>query len=185
MVRSSPMSAFVGVYWGPRKESRLSSAVRLTRFFEKTSEIDPRLREWFLKEAPEEPARTRVELTVESLKKQLHPDRAGHGKRVKEDHGLSFRAWNGAEVSFFCTLGAFTDHAGNRVVMEFDYVAMNVNVEFARAILVVAVEAFEPEFGRVAEYTQDSSPYPEWLAYDRIHGIRAASLGPSGPKRRV
>lgn len=180
------MSAFVGVYWGQRKESRSSAALRLHRFFEQISKIDPRLQEWFLQAMTEKAARTtKVELTVKSLQRRLRTDRTDLGRGVIEELGFGFGAWNGADASFSCTLGCFSERVGNSVLLMFDYIAMNVDVEFARAVLVAAVDAFEPELGRVGEFAADSSPCPEWLAYDRIHGIRAASLAQvAGPRSR-
>jgi hypothetical protein len=59
--------AFIGAYWGPRKESRDQCATRIKHFFSLLHSSDPSLSVWYFKMDRKDEPPVRVPLDAESL----------------------------------------------------------------------------------------------------------------------
>jgi hypothetical protein len=156
------MSYTVGAYWGPRKESRLACASRISVFLHALAAQDAALSRWYkLLASRKEPLRE-FPHDVDGLLPRLGVNRADIGGAVMVELGFDFFAWNGwkadlpASLSVGC--GAFSPFVGNNAVVSFDSDA-SPTLDLLQGILRVAVTAFDPEDGVVvSDATRSANP---------------------------
>ena len=144
---------FVGVYWGPREESREACAARISGFLVGLAKQDVALSQWFEKVYSLKQPRIPVPNTPEGLLPLLTMNRKDVGRReVIPDLGFHFSAWNGrkdgAAASVMALCGAYTPVASNSAIVDFDREATPA-ADALREILRSAIAVFDPDRGVV------------------------------------
>lgn len=109
----------IGGYWGPRKESKVVCAGRISRHLFTLGLRDHRLKTWFPKGYSATVSGPPVLLDAITIESQLEPNKKSTGEEIPE---LGFRValWNGDQefgVSYTCTCGGDTDIGPNSVVV--------------------------------------------------------------------
>lgn len=157
---------FVGVYWGPRLETRAACAQRISVFLSSLAMIDSTLGNWFRKGSTRDAARISVGLTVSDIEPLLKSQRRDIGGEAMTALGFNFAAWNGggslpASVSATCGASALT--LQNSAVLSFEP-GPSLSPELLQQILHAAVEAFEPTDGLAAsnELLSSHPGQPPW-----------------------
>jgi hypothetical protein len=145
---------FVGVYWGPRDESREACAARISAFLITLARQDAVLSRWFEQVFSLKQPLVPVPTTPEGLAPLLEVNRLDFGSRdVIPELGFSFSAWNGGEdgaaASVSASCGAYTPVVSNSAVVDFDPEIVPA-ADVLRGILQSAVAAFDPDEGVVS-----------------------------------
>jgi hypothetical protein len=146
---------FVGTYWSARQESREQAARRVAGFLRAiSSTADGVLSEWFHTERTHRAAsQVRIDSTPEGVEPYLRVNRRDLDREVMPELGFSFDVWNGRDVSFRVTVGAYSPHVGNAAVLSFQGPIQLGDADW-RKLLDAAIEAFDPEHGVVTSLAE-------------------------------
>lgn len=137
---------FAGAYWGPRRESKESAAGRLAGFFrELATRCEGRaFAKWDrLAKSRAAGLRAPIETDPASLAMHLKGNYTDFDRKLIEDIGYTFGAWNGGELSILAAIGSWNKLVTNSVVLDFD--TNTVRPDAYRPIMEALVRAFDPE----------------------------------------
>jgi len=145
---------FVGIYWGPREESRQSSADRLSGFLCALASHNTVLSKWYKQgKSRKEASQVVLPNDSEGLAPLLKTNRRDIGREVIPELGFSFSAWSGPDASISASLmvtcGSYSRFTGNAVVIRFEP-NPELDIGMLESILHAAVAEFEPEHGVVS-----------------------------------
>jgi hypothetical protein len=136
---------FLGVYWGPREQSRESVASTLCEFLLAIREaVGEPASHWFKTARSKAAAKREIALTVQSIDKELKTSRTDIGKQPMPELGYSFGAWNGAELDVTASIGGFSPRLRNAVVLT-DGGGTIGDVSQWEALASSAVRLFDPD----------------------------------------
>lgn len=157
---------FIGAYWGPRRESRERVAQRLAEFLQSLPSASGSLSTWYVKGQSRASASTSIVATPEKIALRLKTNRREDNDEIISELGFSFGAWNGGDASLQATIGAFTSHIGNSVVLSYDESALDLSRSECRGVLESAVRAFDPDKAVVTstEYLTKMGSAQPWEA---------------------
>lgn len=162
------MAHFVGVYWGPRRESRQSCADRISALLHALETQDGALSTWFKKVASRKAALVSLPIDADRIGPVLKTSRRDVGHDVIPELGFRFTAWTGPQsaspATLAATCGAHDRTVVNHVVLSFSREASPAP-DLLRQILAASVKAFDPDDGVVSssELLAGSSS-PPWMA---------------------
>jgi hypothetical protein len=140
----------IGAYWSQRKETKEAVAARLAAFMKVICKRSEVFATWFGKAGTRTAAlRLPLDLNNEAIEVNLSINRRDADRKPIQELGFSFSAWNGKETSFSATLGAYSQYAGNAVVLRVGE-EDRLNLEFYRVILEDMIHFFDPEYAAVA-----------------------------------
>lgn len=136
---------FIAAYWGRRPEPKGRVADRLADFLQAVASSGDALATWYLKGRSRELAKTPVAPTALQLAAFLKTNRRDDNGEVMSELGFSLGLWNGGHVSLQATIGAFSPHVQNSVVLSYDRKSFDLDRSICRAALEAAVQAFDPD----------------------------------------
>jgi hypothetical protein len=131
----------IGTYWGPREESREESGIRLARFFELLSAVEPSLAKWQLLGPNESILGTDKKHTSLALRDLYSVE--NEDPPVDPSLGRRFRGWTPKGSSFATLSGCLGSTQQNNVLIitrEGEFTD-----EHLRSVLNVMVEVFDPD----------------------------------------
>lgn len=157
---------FVGTYWSERRESRDESAARLVRFLVAIAGQSSSLSTWFTKARTKATARTPLACNVSSISSHLKVNRRDLGGDVMSELGFSLGIWNGGIASLSVTIGAYSPHIRNSVVLSFSERPSEFGVGTWCDLLSAMVREFAPDHGVVtsSEHLQRHGATNPWDA---------------------
>lgn len=174
---------FVGVYWGPRAESRIACARRTFEFLTAVSAL-PGLDRWFQKGRSRATAVRSVELDPEAIAAVLRTNRRDDDRTVIPELGFDLGLWNGNDewpMSLNVHCGATSIITRNAVVLGLDPLEVPPSpdaLRFHTSILEAMVGAWDPDDGVVTtpEFMARAGGGPPWVAggwftYKRGEGL--------------
>ena len=129
---------FIGSYWSARKESREQVADRLARFLLLISTCDSTLAAWFMKGRTQKSANTPLGQVASDLATKLKVNRRDIGSEVMSELGFSVGACNARGVSLQGTLGCYSPHVQNSIVLSYDPSSKTPDQGTMRAMLEAA-----------------------------------------------
>jgi len=141
---------FIGAYWSARQETRRECAERVAKFLSSIAE-DPVFARWSRKSYSRKAPKAPIEITVETIERQLKEQFTDIPKRPMPELGFSLGIWNGnneASAGFSVTCGAYSKIVSNAVVLNLprqEPPRDAASFERFHALLKNAVEAFEPD----------------------------------------
>jgi hypothetical protein len=176
---------FVGAYWSARKETREEAARRVAEFLQAISAYKS-FSAWFIKAKTKAEAGVPVELTKESLASYFRTNnREDNGEPIPQ-LGFSLGIWNGAHASLRFTLGAFSSHISNAIVLSFGPEAGEIERTTLEGALNAAIRAFDPDNAVVTSHermdrTGAKKPWEAGiLTYERGGVVKAQGGEPIG-----
>jgi hypothetical protein len=95
----------------------------------------------------------RIDSTPEGVERYLKVNRRDVDREEIPELGFSFDVWNGGDVSFRATVGAYSPHVGNAAVLSFQGPIQLGDADW-RKLLDAAIEAFDPEHGVVTSLAE-------------------------------
>ncbi len=144
---------FVGVYWSAREETREECAQRLAVVLTLLSKQAIAPTRWLKKAMSRNAAKRELPTDREGIAPLLRTNKRDVGGEVMRELGFSYSGWapleGGASVSFSATVGGFSDWNGNNFTLNFDAESVPKDLP---DMLSAAVEAFNPDEGRVGVY---------------------------------
>ncbi|MEM7704852.1 MAG: Imm52 family immunity protein [Pseudomonadota bacterium] len=115
--------AFLGAYWGPRRESVGSCARRLSDLLMSMAECGWSSTEWRVGATAVKPSLEQpIKISREAITQLLAPNKSETDGSVIEDLGFSLSFWAGdpeRPTGFSATCGAFASQINNSVVLRF------------------------------------------------------------------
>jgi hypothetical protein len=172
------MGMFIGAYWPQRKESQAEVADRLVRFLRTIGNIDPIYSQWFLKAGRKSAANKPVVAEPAEVAAMLKVNRRDVDGDAIAELGFSFGCWNGVHASFSATVGAFSPHVQNSVVLSVGDSWDRGELKAYRRLLEAVVGAFNPQHAVVTStelLDQANAAVPweaGWLIYHVEGGIQ-------------
>ena len=170
---------FVGAYWSERAESGASAAHRLSTFLGRIRGRDGRLTNWYRKARSRATAlRNPLGLDEVSLAREL-TYRLDMDRKPLRERGFDFFAWDGFDATLSATIGCWSPHVGNAVVVSFSRESLPEVDQ--RPMLEAAIEAFDPHHAVVSSQSilRRSGASSPWLSgvwlYSRGGIARSAS----------
>jgi hypothetical protein len=168
---------FAGGYWSQRQESRADVARRLTAFMNTLAAPPIERRNWYLKSTSKKEALSLgFEPDIQSIEERLTVHRRDVGGDEIPELGFGFSAFDGGSISLSATIGAYSAHVGNAVVLSNSGKVSSLADAAWRAVLRGLIDAFEPEHGVVATgddlaKNRIAKPWEVgWLRYHREGG---------------
>ena len=168
---------FVGAYWSAREETREEAAARIAEFLRLISPLDSFFA-WFLQAKTQAKANVPVEVTTEWIALHLRAAGADSGSLMPQV-GFSLNLWNGAHATLRVTIGAFSQHISNAVVLSFGAQAGEVGRGLLQGALDAVIRAFDPEHAVVTsnERMARAGVIKPWesgiFTYERGGAVRA------------
>jgi hypothetical protein len=172
---------YVGAYWGPREESALDCAKRLSNCLIRLSAAHPALAVWYPKGASKAASGDAVSTAPEDLVRLLV---RGRNRRdvdgsVMEELGFRAALWNREKIaiSFSVTCGSYlaSGFVMNNFVIQLPVPEADAlelyEPDTAQDIIYSLVDAWEPEWATWASFSmraaqaQGSGPVVGWLTY--------------------
>lgn len=167
---------FVGAYWQERRESKASSAGRISAFLGALAQCDSTLANWYAKgRTKREALRTPMRLDVISIAARLVQNRNDVDRKPIEDLGFRFSAWNGSDASLSAKVGCYSPYVLNTAVLSLDQIDRSSKYGI---FLTHIVAAFDPVHAVVtsSEYLESARAQVPWAAglmgYERGVGFR-------------
>jgi hypothetical protein len=120
------VGAYIGGYWGARKESARECASRLVRFLNALGRLDPPISLWSVASGSAKPRPISIETSpLEELLERGRPKRDTDGEAIS-DLGFMLSLWNaeGWRVALDVSCGASDGRTINRCVLELPASAM-------------------------------------------------------------
>lgn len=143
---------FIGAYWSERRESKESAAERIAAFLEALASCGDAFATWYSKGASRASAlRSPMGLDATSLVSSLKPNRRDADRQPIPDLGYSLGAWNGGDVSFSATIGSWSEHVGNAVVLNLG-AEKEIGQDLYQRIMEAVVRAFDPDHAVVTSH---------------------------------
>ena len=136
---------FLGAYWAEREESREESSSRVSAFLTAIASQDPAFRQWFLKAMTKARARVPLDTTPAGIAGILRVNRRDTDKQIITELGFSLGACNGTDCSISASVGCFSRHVGNSVVLSTSRRGESLATFNWRYLLEVAIDAFDPD----------------------------------------
>lgn len=169
---------FVGAYWSERKESKEAAAERIAVFLQTIEQQSEIFANWFDKAKSRSKAkRSPLDLETASIALKLNENRRDQNQQPIPDLGFRFTAWNGKNVSFSVTMGAYNPHVNNSVVLDL-HSTKELPAGSYQKLLESMVRVFDPEFAVVTSdehlaQTGASRPWEAgWFTYTRGDEVR-------------
>lgn len=142
---------FIGAYWSQRKESKESAAQRMAAFLEALAGCGEDFACWYSKGRTRATAlRSPIELDAASIAINLKSNRRDTDRQPIPDLGYSLGAWNGRNISLSATIGGWSQHVGNAVVLNLGDERRG-EVSY-RPIMEIIVRAFDPDHAVVTNH---------------------------------
>ncbi len=174
---------FVGAYWSQREESKESATARVVAFLKVIGERFDEFTTWYSKARSRSAAlQSPLVLDPTTVASKLKVNgRDTDGQPIPE-LGFDFSAWNGRNVSFSVSIGAYSQHVGNSAVLDIaddDELSRDV----LRELLEEMIRAFEPEHAVITsdEHLARSGvtkPWEAgWLTYERGGSVQVHDFG--------
>jgi hypothetical protein len=150
----------IGVYWGPREESRESCAKRISKCLKALGEQEPAFSQWFKKVHSKKSALEALPIEVESLQTLLERSKYNAHRNL----GFDFSAWTGRgsdmpaslnmpeylniRSSLSVSCGIYTTVVCNSAVLSFTP-PEPPTAELLQGLLQATAAAFDPDDGVV------------------------------------
>lgn len=185
---------YIGAYWGPRRESDVQCAHRMTTCLQRLRNCDEVFSQWFQKATSRSNALT-LPIDIGPQDAALSLFKSGRNRRDNdqtpiEDLGFRVSLWNGhkstrsSAMSVACGIYADNQHLRNSVVLDLpDELANASGKDRCLAILTAVVDAWEPDWAGVISRTSrnsrspnPASPFVDWMVYINRPGINYSSL---------
>jgi hypothetical protein len=161
------MAHFVGIYWGPREESRTACALRMSAFLHALAKQDAAFALWFKKASSRKAPLVSLPNDADELSVLVKTNQRDVGSGAIVELGFSYSAWTGPSsrmtASLSATFGGLSPAVRNSVVLSFDPEASPAP-DLLQSILPAAVAEFDPEDGGVSS-TESLSAHPSLLAW--------------------
>lgn len=157
---------FIGAYWSQRRESKESAAERVEAFLEALAGCGGEFTSWYSKGKSRAAAlRSPIGLDAASIASKLKPNRGDFDRQPIAELGYSLNAWNGANASFSATIGCWSEHVGNAVVLNLG-AEEQLSEGTYRTIMEEMVRAFDPDHAVVTshEYMARAGATMPWEA---------------------
>jgi hypothetical protein len=172
-------------YWSQRPESREQAAQRLSAFLTRLSELSLEFGGWYLTGRTRSAA-LKHELRSDpgSIVEKLRVNRRDVGGEPIRELGFSLDAWNGKRGSVSATIGGYSPHVPNSIVLSVETPPGTISDDTWRAVLEAVVEVFEPDDAVVVNTTRsDEAGVLDPLEYAWLHHRRSLGLT-EHPERR-
>jgi hypothetical protein len=129
----------------------MECATRLSDYLRAISLIETSFQEWHQKAPRRRDAATTVDVSIEGIHALLKTNNRDVGGDPIVELGFNLSLWNGSNVSFSATVGAFSPYIENSVVLSFRG-NRRFDSETWRRLIERAVEAFEPDSAVVTNH---------------------------------
>jgi len=188
---------YVAGYWGPRRESIVECAERLTRCLSFLAECNELFAAWYDKGKSRKDARARQVYPAQREQVLAILEKGRHWtdvpRTLMEDLGFSVGLWNGTSdetaSSFRTHCGCYSDVKGlwnNALVEPPGRITAFATVTMMCGILKALITAFEPEWGGVIDGDSRDArncpigrPVVDWIFYINRLDIDLSKLPPS------
>jgi hypothetical protein len=156
--------------------------LRVSKYLRAIGSKDPSLEAWLLKAQSRKEEGTRADITPGGIASVLRTNNRDTDGEVIRELGFSVSLWNGKDASFSATVGSYSPHIKNSVVLSFHQDGPSERLIW-RYLFEKAIEAFDPESAVVTSHDYivrhgggSPSDAGGWLTYKRNYGVAEAQF---------
>jgi hypothetical protein len=144
MVHKGWESLFLGAYWKKRQEIRSACASRIFVFLDTIHSANDSFETWFLTGKRRKLALNRIDININNINLLLKTNnRDDTGEGISE-LGFHIDLWNGQNLSFRVTIGAFSEVIQNAVVLSFRGISL-LDKQTWQVLIEAAIKSFDPD----------------------------------------